>query len=239
MKGETSEEKRNQVPGMKDRLRALMMQYESQAAFANALGISRQTVGFWLSGRRVPDAANLLIISEKTGKSVEWLLGKAPMEKQTADKTLRLVSEYTGLSEAAVTVLHRLAPLSYSGEDEYCASMRDNLSDTLSSLLSNTMFYQYVIEHFGSALMALKRAESAIDIEELSEDELDYADNLRKKGLYLQTAADRADLEISKAVDGASRFLSMMKMNEASPRLTALKEQEESLFYKLYGAEEE
>ena len=239
MKGDTSEGKRNQVPGMKDRLCELMRQYDSQAAFANALGISRQTVGFWLSGDRVPDAANLLIISKTTGKSVEWLLGKAPMEKQTSDQTLRLVSEYTGLSESAVTILHRLAPLSYSGEDEYCAAMRDNLSNTLSSLLSNTMFYQYVIEHFGSALMAIKRAEGAIDIDELSEDELDYADNLRKKGLYLQTAADRADLEISKAVDGASRFLSMEKLNEASPRLKALKEQEEGLFYKLYGVEEE
>lgn len=238
MEGMETKGKRGQVPGMKDRLRELMLKYGNSTAFSRALGISRQTVGFWLSGDRVPDAANLLIISEKTGKSVEWLLGKAPMEKQTADQTLRLVSEYTGLSEAAVTVLHKLAPLSYSGEDEYSAAMRDNLSDTLSNLLSNTTFYQYVIESFGSAIMALKRAENAIDIDELSEDELDFADDLRKKGLYLQTAADRADLEISKAVNGVTRFWNFEKTKEASPQIKALKEQEERLFYKLYGVEE-
>lgn len=151
MESVKTKKKRGQVPGMKDRLRELMLQYDNQAAFAQALGISRQTIGFWLSGERVPDAANLLVISEKTGKSVEWLLGKAPAEKQTADQQLRAASEYTGLSEKAVKLLHSMLP----DGGEYDVE-RERTLEALSFHLERLTFYQ-VLHHVANAIDARKR----------------------------------------------------------------------------------
>ena len=153
MKGDNSGKRRGQVPGMSIRLNELMRQYKSQTEFADALGISRQTVGFWLNGDRVPDAANLLIISEKTGKSVEWLLGKAPPEKQTADQQLRAASEYTGLSEKAVQILHSILP----DGGEYDAE-RERTLKALSFHLERLSFYQ-VLHYVANAIDASKRAE--------------------------------------------------------------------------------
>lgn len=155
MKGDNSGKKRGQVPGMSERLNELMRQYDSQADFAKALGISRQTVGFWLNGERVPDAANLLIISEKTGKSVEWLLGKAPPEKQTADQQLRAASEYTGLSEKSVQILHSILP----DGGEYDAE-RERTLQALSFHLERLSFYQ-VLHYVANAIEASKRADQS------------------------------------------------------------------------------
>lgn len=47
----------------------------SNAAFAYALGISRQTVGFYCNGDRLPDCVTLRHIAEECQVSVDWLLG--------------------------------------------------------------------------------------------------------------------------------------------------------------------
>lgn len=47
----------------------------SQTAFAEFLGISRQSIGFYESGSRLPDAATIKLICEKCNVSADWLLG--------------------------------------------------------------------------------------------------------------------------------------------------------------------
>ena len=47
----------------------------SQAQFAEFLGISRQTVGFYESGERTPNADFLRVICERCHVSADWLLG--------------------------------------------------------------------------------------------------------------------------------------------------------------------
>lgn len=43
--------------------------------FADKLGMSRATVGFYSAGQRIPDAMGIKIIAEKCGVSADWLLG--------------------------------------------------------------------------------------------------------------------------------------------------------------------
>ena len=79
----------------------------SIVAFAEELNLSRQTVGFYLNGDRIPDAVTLLQISEKCNVSADWLLGLA--KEPCADQDVRGIMEYTGLSEESVNMLHRVA----------------------------------------------------------------------------------------------------------------------------------
>ena len=43
--------------------------------FAEKLGMSRATVGFYCNGDRIPDALGIKTIAEKCGVSADWLLG--------------------------------------------------------------------------------------------------------------------------------------------------------------------
>lgn len=68
--------------------------------FADKLGMSRATVGFYSAGQRIPDAQGIKIIAEKCGVSADWLLGLSRV--QSRDGELKQVCNYTGLSEDAI-----------------------------------------------------------------------------------------------------------------------------------------
>ena len=74
--------------------------------FAQFLGISRQTVGFYCNGDRIPDALVLRQICEKCNVSADWLLGLA--DERTPDTNLKAVSRFTGLSVEAVKAIRSL-----------------------------------------------------------------------------------------------------------------------------------
>lgn len=54
----------------------------SNTEFSKFLDMSRQTVGFYLNGNRVPDALTLIKIAEKCNVSADWLLGLQIYETQ-------------------------------------------------------------------------------------------------------------------------------------------------------------
>lgn len=68
--------------------------------FADKLGMSRATVGFYSAGQRIPDALGIKTIAEKCGVSADWLLGLS--SNKTTDADLKGVCTYTGLSENAI-----------------------------------------------------------------------------------------------------------------------------------------
>ena len=53
----------------------------TQKQFADKLGMSRQTVGFYLVGKRLPDALGVANIAEKMDVSADWLLGTSISSK--------------------------------------------------------------------------------------------------------------------------------------------------------------
>ena len=72
--------------------------------FAKFLGISRQTVGFYYNGDRIPDAMMLKQSAEKCGVSTDYLLGLTDTQSTNADA--RAAVEYTKLPERAVNLIH-------------------------------------------------------------------------------------------------------------------------------------
>lgn len=85
-----------------ERLRALRKEIGiSQDHFARELGVARATLGYYEKGERLPDIAFLDLVCEKTGCSVEYLMGYS-------DNMDPLNYEFgltTGLSDKAIAVL--------------------------------------------------------------------------------------------------------------------------------------
>jgi transcriptional regulator with XRE-family HTH domain len=76
----------------------------SQAQFAEFLGISRPTVGFYESGERSPDADTIKKICKKCAVSADWLLGLGGVKGDNVNEVL--IGKLTGLSPEAVRGLY-------------------------------------------------------------------------------------------------------------------------------------
>lgn len=96
------------LPDFVDRFSSLIDELGGPEKAHSIIGISVPTMNYWKNGKRTPSAENLKTLSEKTGKSVDWLLGLVDENNYTSDETVKLISEYTGLSTEAVQLLHYL-----------------------------------------------------------------------------------------------------------------------------------
>lgn len=79
----------------------------TQEGIAELVGVTRQTVGNWYSGKSAPDAVSLAKIADEFNVSIDWLLRENAPKKM--DAKLSAICEYTGLSEKAITALHEKA----------------------------------------------------------------------------------------------------------------------------------
>jgi Predicted transcriptional regulators len=70
---------------LQENLWTLRDKYDSTADFADALGLSRQSVSFWLNGDREPDAKSLCLIRNKMHVSIDWLLGYEAPNIETSE----------------------------------------------------------------------------------------------------------------------------------------------------------
>lgn len=92
-------EQKSRLPVFTKRFRELQGE-RSNKEFSEFLEMSRQTVGFYCNGDRIPDALGLKTIAEKCGVSADWILGLSDIQSQ--DGELKQVCKYTGLSESAI-----------------------------------------------------------------------------------------------------------------------------------------
>lgn len=99
------ERKNERLPIFTERFRELQGE-RSNTEFAEFLEVSRQTVGFYCNGDRIPDALTLKQIAEKCEVSVDWLLGLS--NAKSTKPEIRKVCDYTGLSQQAAEHLHSI-----------------------------------------------------------------------------------------------------------------------------------
>ena len=82
------------------RLREIMAEKnKTQQDVANAIGKTRQAVGYYTDGSSSPDWKTLVELSRYFDVSVDWLLGRT--NARINDETVKIVCNYTGLSEKA------------------------------------------------------------------------------------------------------------------------------------------
>ena len=138
------------VPQFKERMLELAKRYGyNYTAFAKALGYSQQTVNYWLNGKRVPDAPNLIEISKKMDVSMDWLLGLSDVP--SPDTSIRAAADYTGLSQRSVETLHRksFAGGFYTSDDEESIEIH-HLIDILISSPEGQNFLLNAVGYFTS-----------------------------------------------------------------------------------------
>lgn len=93
------------------RLNEILAQKEiKQKELAEHIGVTPNTVSYYLSGERCPDIEKLIEIAKYLNVTTDYLLGVSDVK--SIDTELKAVCEYTGLSEEAVRMLsysHNLA----------------------------------------------------------------------------------------------------------------------------------
>lgn len=68
--------KTERIYGLSDRMKQLLKEsHLSITEFSESIGISRQSVGFYLNGNRQPSAEHIKKICESLNVSADWLLG--------------------------------------------------------------------------------------------------------------------------------------------------------------------
>lgn len=95
-------QKENRLPIFTKRFRELQGE-KTNTEFADFLGLSRQTVGFYCNADRLPDVVTLVQIADRCKVSTDYLLGLTDIK--TIQKDVAIVAKTVGLSEDAIEAL--------------------------------------------------------------------------------------------------------------------------------------
>ena len=114
----------------------------SNTRFAQDIGISRNTVNFWLTGQRIPDAGSLKTIAQKCAVSVDWILGLTDVH--SPDNDLASAVKYTGLSEVAVQKLAMLSTVPPIPWPTPTGTVEIDQSSTVSAIIADDGFFELV-----------------------------------------------------------------------------------------------
>ena len=191
------ERKNDRIPIFTERFRKLQGD-RSNTEFAEFLEISRQTVGFYCNGDRVPDALTLIKIAEKCNVSADWLLGLS--ELRTTGGELAKACNYTGLSEEAVEGLHWIAIFSEGNRNNVVANLIEMIAtdqDTFAKLRSK------------AALASMKAKESGDErtfIYEMYRDAFKAGGAYSPEGMICVSAKDAAQMYIETACNHISNL---------------------------------
>lgn len=143
----------------------------TQAEFAQFLGISRPTVGFYENGERIPDALLLRQIAEKCEVTTDYLVGLSDVK--TTDRDLQAINNITGLSEEAIHALEALncvADVSTYKPDDTCDLEPVPPISIVNKIIANPTFLLAIID-FSQCIKLTKQTEKSIvtnsDLEDL------------------------------------------------------------------------
>ena len=120
------EKKEPRFPVFRERFNTLL-QGRSVTEFADFLGMSRQTIGFYLNGDRIPDALVLKDIAEKCEVSADWLLGMSEFPRRDLAE---MTAEDMGLTQEAASGI--FATKTLADQEERAKFYLDGLNMMLS-----------------------------------------------------------------------------------------------------------
>lgn len=117
---------------------------ESQKDFAERIGVSRPTVGFYENGDRLPQADVLAQIADRCGVTSDWLLG---LSDYTYDASRQITLAELGFSEKAANQIASIA-----GAAETAADLGNQASEKVSSVENPC---EYTLQEEARAFLAL------------------------------------------------------------------------------------
>lgn len=82
----------------------LMKSRKRQKDLAAHLGVTDNTISYFVSGKRTPNIEQIIKIAQYFGVSTDYILGVSDAE--TNDKDVQFICDYTGLSESSIKILN-------------------------------------------------------------------------------------------------------------------------------------
>ena len=197
------------MPCFRERLNELLSDSgKTIIAFAEFLGTSRQSLGYYLNGERIPDALMVKQFCERCHVSADWLLGLSDVK--TPDSEVQAICKTTGLSEATISLL---VFMSKNPDNQLLMKLIDAFlsnKESRSSLIISLMYlYQaYRVKKRNLDTFSSRIIEISEEIKEI--DELKKTDILDNRILELQfqvlSGNDKEEFE---------QFLSKKNIQEA------------------------
>lgn len=117
-------------------------------AFANEVGVSKSSVGYYENQNRLPDLATAARMAEVLGVTTDYLVGRS--NARTSAPKLKNICDYVGLSDKSVKMLARLKK-----ENPKRSAMINQLLEQASDDITDD--YELDGEYEGSVLNALCR----------------------------------------------------------------------------------
>lgn len=127
---------------------ALAFSNKKQKELAAHLGVPDNTISYFCSGKRVPNAEQIIEISKFLGISSDYLLGLT--DSKTNDITVKAICEYTGLNDEAVESLVDFINIDYL--EEYGSGQLDD------EAIKETANFLH-IDNFDDPIQTLKEIE--------------------------------------------------------------------------------
>ena len=77
---------------------------KTQKELAAVLSVTENTISYYVNGKRTPNIEQLIVIAQYFETTTDYLLGRT--ENKTVDIELQAISEFTGLHEKSIELLH-------------------------------------------------------------------------------------------------------------------------------------
>lgn len=131
---------------------ALAFSNKKQKELAAHLGVPDNTISYFCSGKRVPNAEQIIEISKFLGVSADFLLGLSG--NKTTEPKLQSACEYTGLNENAVENIKETCYI-LSSNKEFIKIFNWLLSETY---IGDIAFQLMLISQYSDYLIRLKKS---------------------------------------------------------------------------------
>lgn len=186
--------KKSDLPIFQERMELLRryLHCDGPVDMGEKLGVSRQSIGHYLNGDRIPDAAILYRICKAADISSDYLLGLTDVASNDAD--IQNAALCTGLSEIAIKKLSR----------------RLDTGKILSAIIEDAQ-YDNLMFAADTAIEANSKNDINVDIHD---DKFMEAERVcRERGYMVVPYSDVAPFEIQNATSALAKILDRLRKN--------------------------
>lgn len=125
----------------------LMKSRKRQKDLAAYLGVTDNTISYFVSGKRTPNIEQIIKIAQYFGVSTDYILGLSDAE--TNNKDVQFICDYTGLSEKTVLKLHEWSEKESSTFEYQYVKLLDSIVE-IDTLLDIIVSYKSFADMFKS-----------------------------------------------------------------------------------------
>lgn len=119
-----------------------------QKELAKVLGVTDNTISYFVSGKRTPNISQIIEIAKFFDVSTDYILGLS--KTPTSDPNIATIGDYTGLKKEAIYLLH------VWNKNEFGLPLRELYTEFTNNFIISEQYHSLVFE-FGQYIQSLDR----------------------------------------------------------------------------------